>query len=234
MQAVILAAGKGTRMQGLTEQVPKPMLKVAGKTLLEHKFDVLPSEIDEIILIIGYQGEVIRDCFGESYKGIPIKYVEQEKIDGTGSALWLARPLLKDRFIVMMGDDLYCEADAKSCIQTKDWSMLVEKTETMAAGGRVVTNDEGIITDIEEGDHTGKPGHMNTNMLVLDTRVFEYPLVSKAVGSEEYGLPQTILQASKNSGIPLAAICSTFWFQVTAPEDLTRAEARLKEIEGKG
>lgn len=227
MQAVILAAGKGTRMKELTQSVPKPMLKVNGKTLIEHKLDVLPPEVTEVILIIGYQGDVIREYFKEAFGGRAIRYVEQEDLNGTAGALWLARPLLTDRFIVMMGDDLYARADVEACFAAPEWSVLVEDTQTMASGGRMVMDENGNIVDIEEGDHTGKPGLMNTNMLALDPRLFDYPMVPKAQGSDEFGLPQTVLAASKASGIALAAVRSTFWIQVTAPEDLTKAEAAL-------
>jgi len=228
MQAVILAAGKGTRMKELTQSVPKPMLRVNGRTLIEHKLDVLPPEVTEVILIIGYQGDVIRDYFKEEFNGRVIRYVEQENLNGTAGALWLARPLLTDRFIVMMGDDLYAREDVDACFASLEWSVLVEDTQTMASGGRMVMDERGHIVDIEEGDHTGKPGLMNTNMLALDPRLFEYPMIPKSVGSDEYGLPQTVVAASKASGIALAAVRSTFWIQVTAPEDLTKAEAALE------
>jgi UDP-N-acetylglucosamine diphosphorylase / glucose-1-phosphate thymidylyltransferase / UDP-N-acetylgalactosamine diphosphorylase / glucosamine-1-phosphate N-acetyltransferase / galactosamine-1-phosphate N-acetyltransferase len=67
MQAVILAAGRGTRMNELTTAVPKPMLDVGGKPLLEYKINALPPEVEEVILIIGYRGNVVRAHFGGSY-----------------------------------------------------------------------------------------------------------------------------------------------------------------------
>lgn len=230
MQAVILASGRGTRMRDLTDTVPKPMLTVAGKSLIEHKLDVLPPEVDEVILIVGYLGQVIRDAFGDEFGGRRIRYVEQETLDGTAAALWLARPYLTERFVVLMGDDLYSREDIDACLSRSDWSILIQETETMASGGRMVMDEAGHIVAIEEGDHRGKPGLMNTNLFALDPRVFEYPMVPKAEGSDEYGLPQTVLAASLASGIPLVAVNATFWFQITAPEDLKRAEETLKAL----
>ena len=229
MQAVILAAGKGTRMKELTQSVPKPMLLVNGKTLIEHKLDALPDEVDEVILIVGYQADSIREHFKDAFGGRRIRYVVQEELNGTAGALWLAKPYLSERFVVMMGDDIYAREDVEACLASPEWSVLVEETETMASGGRMVMDESGHIVDIEEGDHTGKPGLMNTNLLALDPRLFEHSLVPKALGSDEYGLPQTVLAASKASGIPLAAVLASFWIQVTAPGDLERAGTALKE-----
>ena len=61
MKAVILAAGKGTRMGDLSLETPKPMLKVLGKTLLEHKLDSLPDVIDEVVITVGYLKDRIVD-----------------------------------------------------------------------------------------------------------------------------------------------------------------------------
>lgn len=227
MQAVILAAGKGTRMKELTQSLPKPMLTVSGKTLIEHKLAILPPEVDEVILIVGYQAEIIRAKFGDSFEGRKIRYVEQESLNGTAGALWLAAPHLSGRFIVMMGDDLYSREDIDACFAMPEWSVLVQRMESMSSGGQMIMDENGNLSAIEEGDHTGTPGLMNTNLFVLDPRVFEYPLVPKAEGSLEYGLPQTVLAASLTSGIPLAVVESSFWFQITAPEDLPRAEAVL-------
>src|ERR1700689_506521 len=109
MQTVILAAGRGTRMGALTESTPKPLLEVAGKTLLEHKLDMLPYDVDEVIIIVGYLGGEIQKRFGGTYKDKHIFYVEQEKLDGTAGALWQARSVLEGQFLVMMGDDLYAK-----------------------------------------------------------------------------------------------------------------------------
>ena len=227
MQAVILASGRGTRMGTLTDSVPKPMLMVAGKTLIDHKLDALPPEIDEVIIVIGYQGQLIREHYGDSYKGIRLQYVEQPELNGTGGAMWLARPLITGRFLVLMGDDIYAREDIERCITTDDWSVLIERTETMAQGGSMVVDEDGFVLGIEEGDHRGRPGIMNTNMFVLDERVFEQELVPKASGSNEYGLPQTVVEASKRFSIPLRAIDATSWIQITAPEDLQEAGKRL-------
>ncbi|MEK7510772.1 MAG: sugar phosphate nucleotidyltransferase [Patescibacteria group bacterium] len=228
MQAVILASGRGTRMGALTDMVPKPMLRVAGKTLIDHKLDALPPEIDEVIIVIGYLGEVIREHYGDSHAGRRIRYVQQIEINGTASALWLARPLLSGKFLVLMGDDIYPQEDIERCIATDDWSVLIERTDTMAQGGSMVVSEEGFVLGIEEGDHRGKPGIMNTNMFVLDERVFAQEPIPKALGSDEYGLPQTVVEASKRFGIPLHAIDATSWIQITTPEDLERAEKLLR------
>ncbi len=228
MQAVILAAGRGTRMKVLTETTPKPLLEVAGKSLLELKFDELPDEVDEIIIIVGYLGEKIQERFGGSYDGRRILYVEQEKLDGTMGALARAKDLLDERFVVMMGDDLYAREDIERCLAVPDWVMLVEESQHMNAGGCIITDAKGEILKIEEGNHAGKPGLINTNMLVLDTRIFQYPMVPKSAGSDELGLPQTVLAASKTAGISFEGVRSTFWFQITDPDDLVKAEAVLE------
>jgi UDP-N-acetylglucosamine diphosphorylase / glucose-1-phosphate thymidylyltransferase / UDP-N-acetylgalactosamine diphosphorylase / glucosamine-1-phosphate N-acetyltransferase / galactosamine-1-phosphate N-acetyltransferase len=226
MQAVILAAGRGTRMKDLTNEVPKPMLEVAGKTLLEHKFDMLPESFDEIILIVGYLADVVERRFGSEYKGRKIRYVVQDTLDGTMGAVKRAEPFLKDRFLVLMGDDLYCREDVEKLVALPDWGILMERMESMGSGGNMVVAD-GKVVAIEEGDHRGKPGLMNTNMFMLDTRLFSYPPVPKSAGSDEYGLPQTVVAASKASGIALDPVYTTFWFQVTEPDDLPKAEVML-------
>lgn len=226
MQAVILAAGRGARMGGLVESIPKPMLKVAGKTLLEHKLDALPGDVDEVILIVGHYGGVIHDYFGGTYRNRTILYVEQDILDGTAGALWRARDILGERFVVMMGDDLYARQDIERACLAEDWTLFVLPTENVRSGN-VVIDKRGAIVDIEEGDFTGKKGFTNTGLYALDTRLFRHPMVPKAPGSEEYGLPQTVLAAAQQGKIPLRAEKASFWIQVTSPEDIERAEKVL-------
>lgn len=225
MQAVILAAGRGTRMGKLTETLPKPMLEVNGKTLLEHKFDALPESVHEIILIVGYLKDVIIEKFGDSYQGKKLIYREQENIvGGTMDALLQAKEHLTEKFLILMGDDIYSEADIRAVL-AHEWALLVQRVPDTAVGGRIVSDVEGHVIDIIEG--APGEGAVSTNMYVLDPRIFKHPAVPKASNSTELGLPQTVLAASKASGIPLNIVEATRWIQITNPEDIEKAEKLL-------
>src|SRR4051812_34627957 len=104
MQAIILAAGRGSRMGELSKQIPKPMIVVAGKTLLQHKIEALPPEVNEIVIIVGHLSGYITSHFGSEYQGRKITFVEQNELLGTAAALFMAKDLVKGRFISMMGD----------------------------------------------------------------------------------------------------------------------------------
>jgi NDP-sugar pyrophosphorylase family protein len=231
MQAVILAAGRGTRMVELTESVPKPMLDVGGKPLLEYKFEALPDEVDEVIIIVGYLGSVIQTHFGSGYAGKRILYVEQKDLNGTAGALWDARNILHDRFLVMMGDDIYTHEDMEACVAEGDvWRLLVQQIPHMYRAGDVRLDDNANITGIVEGDKGEAPGLASTNMFLLDTRIFFAPLVPKQEGSLEFGLPQTVVAASKSLDIRFEPVFTDQWIQVTAPKDLVHAAKVLGKI----
>ncbi|MEN9561450.1 MAG: hypothetical protein RIQ56_723, partial [Candidatus Parcubacteria bacterium] len=197
MQAVILAAGRGARMGAATDSLPKPMLEVLGKTLIEYKFDALPNEVSEVVLVIGWMGEKIQEKFGNSFQGRSVRYVTQEVLDGTMGALARAKEILHDKFLVMMGDDVYSKEDAQKCMRNTDgWSLVVQQTDSTRAGGAVEIDPQGNILSITEGAHAGLR-YVSTNLFLLDPRIFEFPMVPKAEGSGEFGLPQTALSAAK-------------------------------------
>ncbi|MDP7048082.1 MAG: nucleotidyltransferase family protein [Verrucomicrobiota bacterium] len=109
MKAIILAAGKGTRMGALTEELPKPMLPVEDKPILEHIISGIAAQgVRKVCLIVGWKGEVIREHFGDgSALGLNITYTTQEVQDGTGKAPELARNFVgNDPFLLTYGDIL--------------------------------------------------------------------------------------------------------------------------------
>jgi len=109
MKAVILAAGKGTRMKELTNEVPKPMLKVMGKPILEHILEgVIAAGIREYCVITGWRAEVIETCFADGSRlGARIRYARQLVQDGTGKAPELAKEFVgTDNFLLTYGDIL--------------------------------------------------------------------------------------------------------------------------------
>lgn len=226
MQAVILAAGRGTRMRNLTEHTPKMLLEVCGKTLLQHKFDVLPEKIDEIIVVTCYLGDQIRERFGSSYGNKNIIYVTQEECTGgTADALSKAKPFVKNTFLVMNGDNIYTKEDMEKCLGY-EWAVLVQKKKEMGRASEVVVDERMRVLDIvESSGNTSGPGYAGTGLYLLDTRIFNYTPTPKALGSHELGLPQTMMQAAKD--IYITAVPATFWIEIKEPQDLKNAERIL-------
>ena len=228
MQAVILAAGHGTRMDELTTAVPKPMLDLLGKPLLQYKLDALGDEFSDVVIIIGYEGDVIKHRFSAAYDGRKITYVEQGS-NGTAGALWSAQELLKDKFLVMTGDDIFAAEDIERVAAVDaGWAVLVQQLPEMHRAGSVELDADGRISRIVEGDLGGAPGIASTNLFLLDTRIFSCPLVPKQPCSLEYGLPQTIVQASASLGVPFEPVFTERWIQINSPADLVRATELVK------
>jgi NDP-sugar pyrophosphorylase family protein len=106
-QVIILAGGLGTRLKPLTEKIPKPLVKINGKPFLEYKIKkIKDSGIENIILCVGYLGNLIERYFGDGKNfGVNIKYSYEEKLLGTAGAIKNAEKLIdSDTFIVMNGD----------------------------------------------------------------------------------------------------------------------------------
>src|SRR5262245_49432239 len=105
MRGIILAAGKGSRLNGTIGDKPKCLLRIGGRTLIERQIETLRSAgIDDIAIVVGCQAEMVRRICGAQ-----ITYIENTKFSLTNSlySLWMARPLLFDGFVVMNCDVLF-------------------------------------------------------------------------------------------------------------------------------
>ena len=109
MQAVIMAGGKGTRIASLVSDVPKPMILICGKPILQYQIECLKAQgIKEIILVIGHLGNVIKSYFGEGEKyGVSITYIEETVPLGTAGALYYLKDKIKDDFLLLNGDIIF-------------------------------------------------------------------------------------------------------------------------------
>ena len=222
MQAVILAAGLGTRMGELTKTTPKPLLKIQDRTLLEHNLTALPDEIAEVVLVVGYLAEQIKDFIGNNFLGKKITYVHQEDLKGTGHALSLCKDLLHDRFLVLMGDDLYYKKDLEELIGHElailVWELRADELENTRQAN-VKIDGQGKLLDIAERQSAKKGILVNTGAYVLDERFFDYPLLPAGNMTDELGLPQTFLQMVED-GAKMDVVKATSWHKVTSPNDL--------------
>ncbi|MFA5075837.1 MAG: nucleotidyltransferase family protein [Patescibacteria group bacterium] len=228
MQAVILAAGAGVRMRPLTYEVPKPMLPVQGKPLLAYSIEQLPKEIDEVILVVGYLGEQLKKYFGNEYDGRQISYVIQPELLGTGDALWRCRGLLKGRFLVLMGDDIYQAKDVVRCLAQERCILAKEVVaEELRNYGALMINEAGNLIDIVETElMPGTKCLVNSALYVLDENVFKYSLAPIKDG-KEFGLPQTVVKMV--NGYPVKIVQTDYWLPIGYPDDLKRAEIYLRK-----
>lgn len=227
MQAVILAAGRGTRMGKFTDKISKPMLRIAGRPILEYTLSNLPDEISEIILIIGYKGKAIKKHFGDSHGKRKIKYVVQRKLNGTAGALYQAKNLLKKRFLVLNGDDLYHHDDIKK-ILPYDFGFLVKEIDKPGEFGVVKIDENGNLLDIIEKPKNPESNLANIGVYLLNGEIFKYKPV--AITEKEFGLPQTLEKMAKIHNVKVGIEKAIFWQPIGYPKDIKAAEKIIHQF----
>ncbi len=223
MQAVILAAGEGRRMRPLTLERPKPLVVVAGRPLLERIVDALPAEVDELILIVGYKGDMIRSRFGDSYKGRRIRYAYQWMPAGTAHALSMARPLLGDgKFILMFADDIH-GARAIAASLEYPLAVLAATHPEPSKFGVIELNADGTLANIVEKPKVPLTNLVSTGAMVLDSRIFQYEAPRHESG--EYYMTDPFSSLAKEH--PVMVVEQDLWIPVGCPEDIKIAEEKL-------
>ena len=150
MQVIIPLAGKGTRLRPHTHLVPKPMLKVAGRPVMDWVMDRLAGlDVTELIFITGHLKEQVEAYATSRYK-IPSRYVEQKVQDGTAGAVDLARKWVKEDVLIVFVDTVF-EADLGLIKRTDaDGIIWAKEVEDYQRFGVVVTDGEGYMTRIVE------------------------------------------------------------------------------------
>jgi NDP-sugar pyrophosphorylase family protein len=228
MKAVILAAGKGTRMGELTATLPKPMVRVDGKPVLQHIIEGLRDEagVKDFFLVIGWCGQVIRDHFGDgSGLGVAISYGEQTVQDGTGKAPELAREWVGgDSFVLTYGDILLRPpTDYAALVQAfqEDGVIAVKDGEDLTKGGAVVLDAAGFMIDlVEKGSVTPPNAFYNAGIYLLKPRIFEFTSRLEKSPRGEYELTDA-LKAGVKAGDRLRGVTLTkAWADVRDPSVL--------------
>lgn len=109
MKAVIMAGGKGTRIKEINSEVPKPMIPVLGKPILQYQIEALERQgVKDIVLVVGYLGHIIKDYFSNGEKfGVNIEYIEEKEPLGTAGALYLLKEKITDDFLLLCGDLIF-------------------------------------------------------------------------------------------------------------------------------
>src|SRR6267142_3305819 len=155
MKVIMPMAGKGTRLLPLTKRVPKPLLNVAGRPVMDYVMDALrrAGQLDELIIITGHLKEKVEAYVRKNYD-IPARFIEQKVLDGTAGAVNLARPYVDGPVIVIFVDTLF-DADLSIVKNSKDDGIIwTKEVEDYQRFGVVVTDKQGHMTKIVEKPNT--------------------------------------------------------------------------------
>jgi UDP-N-acetylglucosamine diphosphorylase/glucosamine-1-phosphate N-acetyltransferase len=233
MKAVILAAGEGTRLQPITSTRPKHLIKVGGRPILEHCLNaVKTSGIEEALIVIHYMGDTIRQYFGDGKKfGLKIEYVEQKTMLGTGNAVSLVEPHVKDDFLMVYGDLLFSAEVVKNVIDLHEKekpaaTMAVVPVENPEDYGIVeLENEKHVKQVVEKPNRKEAPSNLaNAGIYVFSTEIFDKIKETSASARGEWEITDAISQLSKEKKTVLAVkISQDDWIDIGRPWDLLEA-----------
>jgi UDP-N-acetylglucosamine diphosphorylase / glucose-1-phosphate thymidylyltransferase / UDP-N-acetylgalactosamine diphosphorylase / glucosamine-1-phosphate N-acetyltransferase / galactosamine-1-phosphate N-acetyltransferase len=229
-KAVILAAGRGTRMRKLTAELPKPMIEVRGKPVLQHIIEGLhDAGIRDLLLVVGYRADVVRDFFGDGSRyNVAIQYVTQMVQDGTGRVVELARDFVTNRpFILAYGDILVAPANYKRVVDLPDdveAFLTVTRGEDVTKGGAVFLNDEMNLVDLREKPEPGEPTSpwYNAGLYTFRPSILEFTAKLKPSPRGEYELTDAIRELAQSGKKVKAIELTGEWADVRDPEILAR------------
>jgi bifunctional UDP-N-acetylglucosamine pyrophosphorylase/glucosamine-1-phosphate N-acetyltransferase len=228
MQAVVLAAGEGTRMRPLTESMAKPMLPVADRPLVAHTADAaVAAGVDELVFVMGYEGEAVREYFGESYRGVPVSYAVQEEQLGTAHAVLAAREHIDGPFAVLNGDDLYDPDDLAALLQDGPAVGTYTVEDPTAYG--VFEVDDGTVTGIVEKPTDPPSNRINVGAYVFPASARDWLDVPKSERGE-HELTDVLERVIEQFTVRTVAIDR--WLGVGRPWELLEAnEWQLGDLE---
>jgi UDP-N-acetylglucosamine diphosphorylase / glucose-1-phosphate thymidylyltransferase / UDP-N-acetylgalactosamine diphosphorylase / glucosamine-1-phosphate N-acetyltransferase / galactosamine-1-phosphate N-acetyltransferase len=229
-KAVLLAAGRGTRMRELTQELPKPMLQVRGEPVLQHVIKGLrDAGLTDFLIIVGWHAEIVRDYFGDGSKlGLRVEYATQVVQDGTGKVVELARDFAGlDPFVLSYGDilitpenyPLICAALAEA-----EAVVSVKRNEDVTQGGAVFVNERFELVDLREKPKAGEATSpwYNAGVYAFRPSIFEFIAKLERSPRGEYELTDAIrnlaLAGNKVQALELAGD----WADVRDPEILAR------------
>ena len=156
MKVIIPLAGKGTRLRPHTHVTPKPMLRVAGKPVMDYVLDDVRAlgDVEQVVYITGHLKEKVEAHARTKYADMPAVFVEQQVQDGTAGAVNLARPYVDQPVLIVFVDTIF-DADL-SAVHTVDADGIiwVKEVEDYQRFGVVVTDDVGNMTKIVEKPKT--------------------------------------------------------------------------------
>lgn len=227
-KAVLLAAGRGTRMRELTSELPKPMIAVRGKPILLHIVEGLRAAgVTDVLIVVGYRAEVVRQFFGDgAARAVRMTYATQIEQNGTGKVVELARAFVGDDPFVLSYGDILIEPSNYRRLTTlaEDTAALVsvKRNQDVSQGGAVFVNERFELIDLREKPQPNEPTSpwYNAGVYAFRPSIFDFTARLELSPRGEYELTDAI-RALAHSGEKVQAFELTgAWADVRDPEIL--------------
>ena len=237
MKAVILAAGKGTRMLPITAVKPKPMIKVAGKPFLQYLIDrLLKAGYNEMGIVLGYKKEIIENFIKE--KGYRIETIEQKNLIGTAEAVRVCRDYVDDEnFIVVCGDNLYSPRDLSKLNKKDDYCYIYthqgeydEYIGPIEIYGQVIVED-GFVKEIIEKPKKQVSDLINVGLYKFTPEIFDAIKSLKSSEKGELKITDAINILAKDKRVKVLEI-KDYWVDMVGPENMYAISEFLVENGG--
>lgn len=229
MEAIILAGGKGTRLQSIINKVPKPMAPIKGKPFLYYVLiNLTKFNIKKIILATGYMHDEIEAYFGYEFEGIPIVYSKEIEPLGTGGAIKLASSFASSENVLVVNGDTYFAINLDKLMANHleygaDVTIALKMMDNSERYGRVILSDGRITGFLEKSDSIIKQGcYINGGIYLINKRVME--LVSDKLSfSFEIDFLEKYIYQMKVYGVDF----KDYFIDIGIPEDYQKA---MKEL----
>ena len=238
MKAIIPVAGAGTRLRPHTYTQPKPLIPVAGKTIISFIIDQLEDVgITDFVFIIGYLGEKIQNYLEKEYPHLNKEFVQQSSREGIAHAIWTAKDTFEDseEVIIVFGDTII-DMDIKKLMAEPDSCLCVKKVKDPREFGVVEFNNEGIVKKVVE-----KPNIPKSNMAMVGFyKINEVPILIEVI---EHNIKNNIqthgefqftdaLMGMIERGVKFSTLTVDNWFDCGKKEILLETNAMLLDKAG--
>lgn len=230
--ALILAGGRGVRLQPITHELPKPLLPLHDKPLLQHILDLFRRHgIKNIIISVGYKGEKIKEAFGNGKRlGMNISYVEEDKPLGTAGPLRLARPFLAETFIACNADELKDIDLADMYMTHKEQgataTVALTTVEDPSAYGVARLQGNRILEFVEKPRREKAPSNLiNAGLYIMEPEIIDH--IPEGFAMLEKDVFPKLAAQGRLFGYPF----SGQWFDTGTLERYERAIKEWKDLE---
>ncbi len=210
MDAILLAAGLGTRLRPYTLTTPKPLLDVQGRPILDWILGALPPAVDRLLVVVNYLAEQIEGYLKSQKHFAEWVAVRQAEPKGTGDALRSCRDQLRsDRFLVLNGDDLFGAADL-AALAACPAGLLVHPVDEPRRFGIAYLKKDGTLERLVEKPPLDGRQLANAGVYLFPRDVFDTPLTLSPRGEYEITDYVTALAARR----PVSVVEARFWYPV--------------------